>query len=463
MRSIPPYQREAHEAFHASPGKHVLMLTIHGTHEWRVVPGLPDTGGQNVFVNQFSNALAGHGFKVTIANRGGYLHPKTGSRLEGLNYRDNRQRLLYLEDGDDHFVRKEDMGDHVSALADNLLAFTQEDGCRIDYIVSHYWDAAQVGTLLGRRGAQPIPHVWVPHSLGEIKKRNVAPERWNGLRIEERIEAERGILAGVRAVAATSATIRESLITDYGYGGTVPFLPPCVDPDRYHPRQVQEVDELWEFLAQRAGISAAEIRDRLIVTEISRTDTTKRKDVLIRAFARAHQDIPNSFLIVSIDESNPALSAELRSLIAELGIANEVAVVGTVWERLPRIYAVTDVYCTPSIMEGFGMSVQEAAATGVPILASHLVPFASEYLLGADPEEVTGEGGAGSFMIGKGAIVVEAEAVDGFAHALIRLLSDRHLRWTLGERAYQLTIPYFTWPSRSKAFIEAVGMEPGEA
>ena len=28
--------------------RHVLMITNHGVHEWKVVPGLPDTGGQNV-------------------------------------------------------------------------------------------------------------------------------------------------------------------------------------------------------------------------------------------------------------------------------------------------------------------------------------------------------------------------------------------------------------------------------
>ena len=32
------------------------------------------------------------------------------------------------------------------------------------------------------------PHIWIPHSLGQIKKSNVAPELWAELHIEERIE-----------------------------------------------------------------------------------------------------------------------------------------------------------------------------------------------------------------------------------------------------------------------------------
>lgn len=58
---------------------HILMITNHGMHQWQVVPGLPDTGGQNVFVNEFSQALANLGFEITIVNRGGYPDPVWGS------------------------------------------------------------------------------------------------------------------------------------------------------------------------------------------------------------------------------------------------------------------------------------------------------------------------------------------------------------------------------------------------
>ena len=40
----------------------------------------------------------------------------------------------------------------------------------------------------------PIKHIWVPHSLGLVKKRNVPPDQWQVLRIEERIQAEKEII-----------------------------------------------------------------------------------------------------------------------------------------------------------------------------------------------------------------------------------------------------------------------------
>jgi len=102
-----------HAEFLKSNREHILMLTIHGVHEWKVVPGLQDTGGQNVFVNQFSSALEKFGYKITIVNRGGYSHPRTGEEQKGLHYKDKYQRILYLDDGLNQFVRREDMCDRV--------------------------------------------------------------------------------------------------------------------------------------------------------------------------------------------------------------------------------------------------------------------------------------------------------------------------------------------------------------
>ncbi len=47
------------------------MITNHGVHECEVTPGLPDTGGQNVHLNQFTDALTEQGYRVTIVGRGG--------------------------------------------------------------------------------------------------------------------------------------------------------------------------------------------------------------------------------------------------------------------------------------------------------------------------------------------------------------------------------------------------------
>ncbi len=449
-----------HKLFLGAPRKHVLMITNHGLHQWEVVPGLPDTGGQNVFVNQFSAQLARLGFKVTIVNRGGYPHPVTGQWQKGLRYQDGHQRILYLEDGVNEFVRKEDMAEHLPYLVESLKGFLAVEGTPVDLIFSHYWDGGRIGVLYNGAMPERVKHIWMPHSLGTIKRRNVSPDQWADLRIDERIATERRLVEELDGIASTSSTITQALKESYGYTGPRLFLPPCVDTDRFFPRQVPAEDGVWDFLSQRSGLPPEKVRNSKIVTEISRTDITKRKNVLIEAFAIAQQRVPDSLLVISIDDSRTTLASELRDLIQVLGVQNHVAVVGAVWDLLPTLYAITDVYCTPSVMEGFGMSAQEAAATGVPVVASHLVPFVTEYLLGEQAEIIEFPGDSQPARRGQGAIVVQADNVNGFAHALEMLLSDDDLRRKMGQNAYHITVPHFTWGNMVSAFLDAVGVGP---
>ncbi len=397
---------------------------------------------------------------MTIANRGGYPHPVTDEMWRGIRYKDEHQRIVYLEDDTNEFIRKENMPEQIPKLVESLKTYLANKGAHIDLIISHYWDRAEIGAEYNRERPKPVKHIWVPHSLGAIKKRNVDPEDWRELRIDERIEIEQNMIDALDGIAATSSTIQESLEDDYGYEGPALFLPSCIDTDRYHPRDISSDDEIWQFLSDRSGLSPEEVQNCKIVTEISRTDTTKRKDVLIKAFAEVHDQVPDSLLVVSIDDSEEELAGKLRDLIRELN--DHTAAVGYIWDMLPKVYAVTDVYCTLSIMEGFGISVQEATATKVPIVSSQLVPFVTEYLLGENVKEVWYDQEKQEYPLrqGCGAIVVPANDVAGFSHALEMLLTDDDLRRKMGEEAYEVTIPTLAGVEWSIIFSTRLACRP---
>jgi glycosyltransferase involved in cell wall biosynthesis len=163
-------------------------------------------------------------------------------------------------------------------------------------------------------------------------------------------------------------------------------------------------------------------------------------------------------LVVSIDDQVTDLALELRGLIADLGLESDVVVVGSIWDILPTLYAVTDIFCTPSVVEGFGMTAQEAAATSVPVVASDGVPFATEYLLGKDIKYINlSDSSKLPLKLGEGAIVVPKDDVKGFASALSMLLDNEELRHNLGAQAYQITIPDFTWEQVTKKFLQEAG------
>lgn len=436
---------------------HILMITNHGHHQWEVVPGLPDTGGQNVFVNEMSQALAKRGHEVTIVNRGGYPDPVTGDRRQGDSLKDKRQRILYLDDGLPAFVRKEDMADRIPFLVQALQERLGQETVPIDLIISHYWDGARLGVEYNKTLARPVMHIWIPHSLGAIKKGNLPPGQWAGLRIDERLQIEQELAQEVDGLGSTSALITKTAREFYHYSGKVLFLPPCVDQERFYPRQVSKEDGVWDFLSELSGRAVRQIQASKIITEISRTDITKRKDVLIRSFALLQRSFPDTFLIVAIDDRLEPLAAELKGLIHDLGLADRVAAVGSVWDLLPTIYAITTIYCTPAVVEGFGMSAQEAAATEVPVVASDRVPFVAEYLIGPNFHKISTDDNRRPIQVGDGAIVVPADDTEGFAQALETILRDEGLRSRMGKNAYKSTVPYFTWENRVSTFLEQIG------
>lgn len=450
-----------HDKFLQCKRKHILMITNHGIHQWEIIPGLSDTGGQNVFVNAMTDGLVDAGAKVTIVNRGGYRHPVTTQMRSGIVYKNGFQRILFIEDEKNQFVRKEDMNDYIPDLLSFLERALFDEKLPIDLIVSHYWDAGKLGMLLKKDLETSIDHVWIPHSLGALKKKQVDSSKWKGLRIDERIEAEKQILEEIDKVGYTSFDLKKSLIEDYGYQPEL-FFPPSVDTKRFHPRDLPEDEEIWRFLAKKSPLSAEEIRNRHIIVEISRTDTTKRKDVLLKAFARVKKEADNTLLIVAVDEDNNEIADELNSIIEKNGIRKDVIMVGSVYDELPFIYCISCIYCTPSVMEGFGMSVQEAAASGVPAVASDLVPFAREYLAGEDTEEIRCERSRYPVLKGEAALICEADDIDSFTEALLYMLNNDKERERMGDRAFDITVPYFTWERRIRDFLKNVSIAVDE-
>ena len=114
------------------------------------------------------------------------------------------------------------------------------------------------------------------------------------------------------------------------------------------------------------------------------------------------------------------------------------------------------------------MSVQEAAAVGVPVIGSDKIPFVVEYLMGENPQDVQVEPESGSgdrkdgLRVGRGGIVVPSDDTDGFVQALDLLLSDEARRKTMGREARSITVPYFTWSEMTRRLLDRMGVRTDE-
>ncbi|MFA4874392.1 MAG: glycosyltransferase [bacterium] len=449
------------QKFSSSSRPHILMVTNHGIHDWEVRSGLTDTGGQNHYVNALSDTLAALGYKVTTFNRGGFPDPVTNEMRTGARYKDENSRIVYLEGGGHNFIRKEDLDrtilEQEAGFAERIL---KEEGAPVDLIISHYWDGALLADLVKGHLQLAARHVWIPHSLGALKKENFKHKPADVIaacRFDERIAYEKELLPRVDAVASTSSDISRVLHDSYGRTAEL-TLPPCINTDEVHPMEPSDCKRIYDFLDRASPGAGKRVRGRPCVLEVSRTDRTKRKDVVIKAFAGSLKENPEAMLLLTLSPDNKVVYDECMQLIESAGIRDRVVLLGMIPRNImSELYAITTVYCSPSEMEGFGMSVQEAAACRRALVASDLVPFAVEYLQKDATEEKVPGKPASAVRWGAGA-VVKAGDVEGFTAAVTRLLRDEPFRTRVAAAAYGITIPYFTWPRQTRRLLSEMGM-----
>jgi glycosyltransferase involved in cell wall biosynthesis len=116
---------------------------------------------------------------------------------------------------------------------------------------------------------------------------------------------------------------------------------------------------------------------------LSRIHPIKGLDRLMKAFAKVHQDNPDTLLVIA-GSGDEASTTSLHELTGQLGIAQHVHWLGFVQGGLKsELLARSAVFVLPSHSENFGYAVVEALLAGLPVVTTHQVP-SGEFVTAAD-------------------------------------------------------------------------------
>lgn len=157
---------------------------------------------------------------------------------------------------------------------------------------------------------------------------------------------------------------------------------------------------------------AAASRDPHRVVMLNRLAPQKRVDLAIRAWARVAVVLPDARLDIYGDGP---LRDELQGLIDDLGLSASVTLHGATDDR-DAIFDRAALFVTSTAFEGQGLSIAEALARCLPVVATDV-----RY----GPREAIGDAG----------VLVAPGDVDGLAAAIIELLRDDAHRAALSLRA----------------------------
>jgi glycosyltransferase involved in cell wall biosynthesis len=194
------------------------------------------------------------------------------------------------------------------------------------------------------------------------------------------------------------------------------------------------------FGRRETGTARDELRTRLgiegyCVLTVARLDPEKNVDGLIRAIARLE---PGVELVVAGEGPRSAALHRLADAIAP----GRVRFLGFVpREELVRWYAAADVFVLASTSEQWGMVLNEAAAAGLPLVATEAAGAAWDLI----------EDGVNGYRLPVG-------DEDTLVHTLERLRDDEALREAAGERSATIAAGHTpqAWAAAVQAFVASL-------
>lgn len=204
----------------------------------------------------------------------------------------------------------------------------------------------------------------------------------------------------------------------------------------------------------RPGVDTALVRSRYGLGEgrwlltVARLTAHKGIDTVLRALAELGGEYPDlRYAVVGAGTRQ----AELQALADELKVAHRVRFLTSVPDHdLPAIYNLAEIYLgmsrqADSMVEGFGLSLVEASACGVPVIGGRS---------GGIPDAVR-EGESG--------LLVQPTDPREVAQAIRSLLDDPSLAQRLGAGGRRAVETHFNWDRVAQEMIRIAGEFPPKA
>ena len=163
-------------------------------------------------------------------------------------------------------------------------------------------------------------------------------------------------------------------------------------------------------------------RRPFVIGHVARLDPIKNQGMLLRAFQRVRQTVTEARLHIAGEGPS---RAGLESLATELGLHDSVSFLGEVRDT-PALYRSFDVFALSSISEGTSMSILEAMACGVPVVAT---------AVGGTPALVRN---------GELAVLVPGGDLEAMANALVRLAANPEQRRAIAGTARGYTVANYS-------------------
>jgi sucrose-phosphate synthase len=439
-------------------GLYIALLSIHGLIRGRNLElgRDADTGGQTLYVVEFAQALARQpGVRQVDLITRRIVDPQIAADYARVvePLADNC-RIVRINAGPEGYIYKEQLWDHLDVFADNLADFFRSHNGLPDIIHSHYADAGYVGAHLANRLERPLIHTG--HSLGRVKRSRFLASDFSDEQVEERfnmrrrIEAEETTLAAARRViTSTHQEIEKQYeLYDYYQPEKMRVIPPGTDFRQFVPPLGGEL-ETPLFIELTRHLKNPQ---KPMILALSRPDKRKNIGALVEAYGLSAelQERANLVIVAGNREDIDDLEEGVQEVFHELLVAIDRydlygrAVMPKQHQRddVPLIYRIAaasrGVFVNPALTEPFGLTLIEAAASGLPVVATE----------DGGPRDIIGNCHNG-FLINP----LEPRTITA---ALLKLLGDKKAWLHFSKKGLLGVRKHYSWDAHARRYLEII-------
>ena len=438
---------------------YILMISLHGlirSHDLELGRDA-DTGGQITYAVELARALGKHSLveKVDLLTRkidDDKLSDDYNLPEEPLGH---QARIIRLPCGPRRYLRKELLWPHLDQMVDQCLHFLRQQGGRLpDLLHTHYADAGYVGKqlslLLG------IPQVHTGHSLGHPKRERLLASGRKATAIERqfnfehRIAAEEAVLEHASLIITSTQQEIDELYSMYHHFDHQRFrvIPPGTDTTRFSPPGRRKMSSVLQQNIDRFFSDP----DKPLILSICRPEMRKNLKGLVAAFGK-NPDLQQqaNLLIVAgmredirtLEESQQQVMQELLLDIDRYDLWGKVAIPKHIsQDDIPELYRLAarrrGVFVNAALTEPFGLTLIEAAASGLPFVAPD----------DGGPRDIVRNCRSG--------LLANTLESDVIAQVLQTVLSDRK-RWrNWAKNGLNGINRHYNWPAHVNAYMKQV-------
>lgn len=446
--------RSAKSAYLKSDKLKITLISLHGlirAHD----PELgrdADTGGQIKYVLELARELAAHPNvrEVELLTRQ-IIDPRLDEAYAQLEEPiAENAKIVRIPFGPKRYLRKESLWPYIELFIDQTLPHFKRTGLP-DIIHGHYADAGLAGAQLAR--LLHIPFVFTGHSLGRVKRQRLSLGKVDTNALEKkykfklRIEAEEIALeTASMVVTSTNQEVQQQYeLYDHYVPSRMEVIPPGVDLSSFSP-----AGDDWQIppIAERLGCFLKQ-PDKPMILTVARPDERKNLEMLARVYGQSEelQKRANLVMVMGTREDLRELPKNQQTIINNvLYLIDLYDLYGKVAypkmhqpDEVPELYRLAavgkGVFINPALTEPFGLTLLEAGASGLPIVA-------------------TNDGGPRDIIANcRNGLLIDPLDGEAIEHALLRMLTepDQWQEWSQG--GIEGTRQHYAWSNHAQRYL----------